>query len=216
MDKRNGAAICFAGMLCLCLGGSAGGQEESSFLDEKLREMLKRGDVVTVEEPDEEQRRFVTVVSEINAPPGEVWELITNFGRYPDLFHEVEKTKVVRREGNTCDVRHFMRMDMAVPTYRYGFTLRFLIDEAHHRLDWHLIDGDLKFFNGSWRLFAGPDGKTIMVYRITFDVIPRGYLAKKVVQYISEKNPVYAILTITSTGLVVTKSVKEEFLNKRE
>lgn len=197
-------------LISLAGAGSSAAKQETPRFTESLQDLLGRGDVVLVENA-ENQRQYVTVVSEIDAPPDDVWKLISNFDRYPDLFHEVEKVKVLSHQGNVADVKHYMRVDVTVPSYRYSFTLRFLIDAGEKKLTWDLVDGDLKFFTGSWELFPVKGGKkTIMTYRTTFDVIPRSYLARKVVEYISEKNPIYGVTSISGFVLVVSQSVKEE------
>jgi len=196
-----GSAVCPA---------SAGEGKMSSLINERLREVLKKGVVVIVEEPPVEHKQFVTAGIWINAPREEVWKLVTDFVRYPEFFPEVETVMVLKSEGNARDVLHKVKSGISVLPLRFSYTLRFVL-EPPGRMTWSLVGGDLKFSDGSWELYEMEGGKeTVVFYRITYEIVPKGFLVKTVIKYVSEKNPVFEVAAISATALTVVKSVKDE------
>jgi len=194
----------------------AGEEKASSLINEKLQEILKKGEVVIVEEPAVERKQFVTAGIRIKASREEVWKLITNFNRYPEFFPEVETITVLKNEGNAWDVLHKLKSGMSVLPLRFNYTLRFVL-EPPGRITWSLIDGDLKYSDGSWELFPAEGGKeTLAFYRISYNIVPKGFLVKTVVKYVSEKSPVFGVAALSATALTVVKSVKDELEKKSE
>jgi len=193
---------------------SAGEGKALSLINERLQEVLKKGEVVIVEEPPVGQKQFVTAGIRINAPREEVWKLITDFDLYPGFFPEVETVTVVKHEGNAWDVLHKLKSGMSVLPLRFAYTLRFVL-EPPGRMTWTLVGGDLKYSEGSWELFPVEGGKeTLAFYRISYSIVPKGFLVKTVVNYVSEKSPVFGVAALSATALTVVKSVKDELERK--
>ncbi len=88
----------------------------------------------------------------IAVPPAKLFDVIADYGRYPEFVPAVKSCRV-RRTGSTVDVD--FELDLGVKTIRY--TLRHL-EERPQKVSWSLLASDwMKVSNGSWELF--PEGQ---------------------------------------------------------
>jgi ribosome-associated toxin RatA of RatAB toxin-antitoxin module len=101
---------------------------------------------------------------EIDVPPDAMYRVITDYERYPEFLPEMETVRVVRRDGETCDVHFTLNL-----VKRLTYTLR-LVGRPGKGLDWSLVEGGFKANNGGWTLEALPGGRTRASYRVHVEV----------------------------------------------
>ncbi|MCE9673468.1 SRPBCC family protein [Myxococcus stipitatus] len=97
----------------------------------------------------------------INAPVEKVFDVISNFERYPEFLPEVKEIRTSNRKGDTVDVHY--KVDV-VKTIRY--TIR-AVQERPRRLAWTYVEGEvMKDNKGSWLLEPEGEGKTRATYNV--------------------------------------------------
>jgi ribosome-associated toxin RatA of RatAB toxin-antitoxin module len=83
---------------------------------------------------------------DIDAPPGRVMEVITDFPAYPSFLPEIEEAEVVSATPGNWEVRFVLRL-----IRRMEYTLRLERDEDR-RLSWTLVTGIFRSNDGGWEL----------------------------------------------------------------
>ncbi|MCP3105145.1 SRPBCC family protein [Myxococcus sp. K15C18031901] len=97
----------------------------------------------------------------INAPVEKVFDVISNFERYPEFLPEVKEIRTSNRKGDTVDVHY--KVDV-VKTIRY--TIR-AVQERPRKLAWTYVEGEvMKDNKGSWLLEPEGEGKTRATYNV--------------------------------------------------
>jgi ribosome-associated toxin RatA of RatAB toxin-antitoxin module len=100
----------------------------------------------------------------VAVPPERFFELLLDFGRYPEFVPGVKACRP-RPAGAAVDVEY--EVDLGVKTIRY--TLRHEL-ERPRRLSWSLVSGDwMKVSNGSWEL-AEEGGSTRARYAVEIQI----------------------------------------------
>ncbi len=108
--------------------------------------------------------RSVTREIVIGVAPEALFDVIADYGRYPEFVPAVKACRP-RRNGNVVDVDY--EIDLGVKTIRY--TLRH-VEERPLRVTWSLLSGDwMKVSNGAWEL-VDEGGKTRARYTVEVQV----------------------------------------------
>jgi|SRR5215217_471858 len=97
----------------------------------------------------------------INAPIEKVFDVITQYDRYPEFLSEVKETRTANRKDNTVDVHY--KVDV-MKTVRYSIRV---VEERPRRMSWTFIEGEvMKDNKGSWVLEPEGEGKTRATYNV--------------------------------------------------
>ncbi|MGO9829674.1 MAG: type II toxin-antitoxin system RatA family toxin [Myxococcaceae bacterium] len=97
----------------------------------------------------------------INAPPERVFDVISDYERYPEFLSEVKSIRTSGRQGNQVDIHY--EVDVMK---RIHYTLR-MTEDRPRGLQWTFVAGDIMKDNkGGWVLEAKPDGKTNAIYTV--------------------------------------------------
>ncbi|MFY2558607.1 type II toxin-antitoxin system RatA family toxin [Corallococcus terminator] len=97
----------------------------------------------------------------INAPIEKVFDVITQYERYPEFLSEVKETRTANRKDNTVDVHY--KVDV-MKTVRYSIRV---VEERPRRMSWTFIEGEvMKDNKGSWVLEPEGEGKTRATYNV--------------------------------------------------
>ncbi|NTX54126.1 SRPBCC family protein [Myxococcus sp. CA051A] len=97
----------------------------------------------------------------INAPIEKVFDVITQYERYPEFLSEVKETRTANRKDNTVDVHY--KVDV-MKTVRYSIRV---VEERPRRMSWSFIEGEvMKDNKGSWVLEPEGEGKTRATYNV--------------------------------------------------
>jgi len=96
-----------------------------------------------------------------NAPIDKVFEVITDYDRYPEFLTEVKKTKQVDRKGNEVSIQY--EVDL-MKTIKYTVRMR---EEKPTKLSWSFVEGEwMKDNKGSWLLEAQGPNQTKATYTV--------------------------------------------------
>ncbi|GEL68346.1 MULTISPECIES: type II toxin-antitoxin system RatA family toxin [Myxococcus] len=97
----------------------------------------------------------------VNAPIEKVFDVITQYERYPEFLPEVKGIRTENRKGNTVDVHY--KVDV-VKTINYSIHVT---EERPTRMSWTYIKGEfMKDNRGSWVLEPEGEGKTKATYTV--------------------------------------------------
>ncbi|NOJ77358.1 type II toxin-antitoxin system RatA family toxin [Myxococcus xanthus] len=97
----------------------------------------------------------------VNAPIEKVFDVITQYERYPEFLPEVKGIRTENRKGNTVDVHY--KVDV-VKTINYSIHVT---EERPTRMSWTYVKGEfMKDNQGSWVLVSEGEGKTKATYTV--------------------------------------------------
>jgi ribosome-associated toxin RatA of RatAB toxin-antitoxin module len=97
----------------------------------------------------------------INAPVEKVFDIITQYERYPEFLPEVKEVRASNRQGNTVELHY--KVDV-MKTVRYSIRVT---EERPRRMAWTFIEGEMMKDNkGSWLLEPEGEGKTRATYNV--------------------------------------------------
>jgi ribosome-associated toxin RatA of RatAB toxin-antitoxin module len=99
----------------------------------------------------------VEVEKLIRANPEAVYTVLSDMASFPRFMENVVSVEVVRREGNTTDSQWHVILQGA--PFRWLERDTFLPDEG--RITYQQISGDLKRFEGEWRIAAAEGGTSV-------------------------------------------------------
>lgn len=109
----------------------------------------------------------------INAPIEKVFEVITDYAKYPQFLSDMSGATVKSRNGNIAEVTFSLKLVMEIK-----YTLR-LIEDKPNGLTWTMLDGQMmKSNDGGWKLKAVSPTQTEATY--TVEVAVKGLVPKSV------------------------------------
>lgn len=137
-----------------------------SMADDKSR--LESGEVIAQTLPVQRSRFLkVRVIGIVDAPPSQVWGLVSKCGEYRRTLPSTSASKVVARKGRTvtCDIQR----KLPPPLGKKRSILRFahgVHPDQRYVASWRQVKGDYKKNAGRWVLMPyGEDGsKTHVLY----------------------------------------------------
>ena len=99
----------------------------------------------------------------VNVPPEKLFEVITDYEKYPEFLPEVKKVKVEFGAGNVKEVSYTVDIKAKVITYTLKHTAR-----PPDELAWTMVRGEMmKGNDGTWMLKPGAQaGTTEATYTI--------------------------------------------------
>ncbi|WP_374969418.1 SRPBCC family protein [Terrabacter sp. BE26] len=120
----------------------------------------------------------------IDAPPGEVLDVIADFDAYPEWAGEVKDVKVLAEEGDGWADQVQFTLDAGAIKDTYVLDYEWdVVEDGTGVVSWSLVSGQvLKAMNGSYTLAGdgGAGGGTKVTYRLAVDVkIPMIGLLKR-------------------------------------
>lgn len=164
--------------LCLCLCRRVVSALVASFIlslptmaqgdadnDEQLR--LARGEVV-VDQQDVGPTKFVVAKILIDAPPDQVWPIMTNpFEFQEKISPRMKQVKVVTDRADLSVLKVTVNVGFFLPSLTYSVESRY---EPNERIDFKRVGGVVKDFKGYWAIIPIADGsKTEIVYSMYVD-----------------------------------------------
>ncbi len=97
---------------------------------------------------------------DINAPIEHVFEVITDYEKYPEFIPEMEKVVIEKVEGNDKQISY----EISVFKVKVSYTLK-LHEEPPYKVSWTLLKSNwLKSVDGYWHLEKLSDDTTKATY----------------------------------------------------
>ena len=101
---------------------------------------------------------------DIAVSPEALFDVITDYERYPQILDEMEEATVLSRDGDTADVRFSVNL---IKRFKYTLTL---VEQRPASVRWSLKEGPFKVSNGSWELQPIVGGGTRALYTVEVEV----------------------------------------------
>ena len=114
---------------------------------------------------------------EVAAPREVVWQTLTNFSKYPDLFKRIKTCRVTKREGDIVFIESIMKSQLFIKPCQH--TINDLTN-GPATLKWKLLDGNFKSVEGVWSLEPVKDGDhTKVTYAIEVEpgIVPQAVVS---------------------------------------
>lgn len=114
----------------------------------------------------------------ISAEPKTVWNALTDFSIYPDIFKRIKTSEITRKEGDFVFLETYLKPQMFVKN-QVQHTVSNIADSPN-RINWKQLDGNFKHVDGSWDLAAVDGGKTKLTYTLHVDagtIVPANMVA---------------------------------------
>ncbi|MBA3994511.1 MAG: hypothetical protein C0469_13365 [Cyanobacteria bacterium DS2.3.42] len=94
----------------------------------------------------------------ISAEPKIVWNALTDFQTYPNIFKRIKTSEITRKEGDFVFLETYLKPQMFVKNQVQHTVSN--VSDSPNRLIWKQLDGNFKHVDGSWDLAAVDGGKT--------------------------------------------------------
>lgn len=102
---------------------------------------------------------------EIEAPPGEILEVLLDFEAYPEWAQGVTEASVLKRDADGRPLEVEFRVSPGpLPKMRYVLSYTYPEDG----IAWDYVEGDMRDVRGSYELDGG-DGSTAVTYHLAID-----------------------------------------------
>jgi len=129
--------------------------------DYDLKDRLETGEIVTELTDGPGGRKDARAKVLIAATPEKVWAAITDFENYKEFMPLTTVSRVKKREGN--DVWFYSELNLTLKTINYEIKLT--LDKPAWKIDWTLVEGNIKANDGGWLLEPYGDGETYAEYK---------------------------------------------------
>ena len=124
----------------------------------------------------------VTREIEIAVPPDRLFDVITDYARYPEFVPGVKACRPGARRGDAVEVEY--ELDLGIKRVRY--TLRHL-EQRPRRVEWSLQSGEaMKVSNGSWEL-EDVGGRTRARYTVEVQVAKLPLVPQAIVDRVTDE-----------------------------
>jgi ribosome-associated toxin RatA of RatAB toxin-antitoxin module len=137
---------------------------------------LDRGEILVYTQQRANGAPEVVVKAVVEAAPRQVWQLVSDCGRYPRTMLRIKAARELRRRGAEVVCR--VTVDMPFPYADLTATTRAIHRRSGPRFSrrWELLDGDYRVNRGSWVLgpFGGDPRRTLVVYRV--QAVPKAWI----------------------------------------
>jgi len=105
---------------------------------------------------------------DVEVPPERFFEVVRDYGRYPEFLPGVKAVAVGPRAGDSVEVTY--RLDGRIKIVE--FTLLH-VEKPPSQIEWRLVRGELmKRDEGRWTLVRSPSGGTTATYAIELELLP--------------------------------------------
>ena len=117
--------------------------------------------------------RYVARIA-IQAPVETTWEVLTDYGMYSEFLPNVVSSEIVTADESEKTVEQ-VSVGRAFVFSKKARTLTKIVEEPMQRINFQLIEGDLKTSQGSWTLepyalhFGAPQDRILLTYSIEID-----------------------------------------------
>ncbi|MBI4862938.1 MAG: SRPBCC family protein [Candidatus Riflebacteria bacterium] len=115
-------------------------------------------------------RKLVRVAALVDEPLDKVWQLVTDYERFEQIFPNLESVKATRLPDGSTRLTGVGRVLWLKNPFEAVVTHRKELDRA--TASWDLPGGGLKVNRGSWSLTAIGHDKTLVVYALELKVDP--------------------------------------------
>ena len=155
-------------LLAVSLAAAMQAPFDPDLVDDFFPEAQKAGEGLVVKVKDTERDSMKIVQGQINiqAPPKLVWDVITSYESYPELFDRYKRMDILEKKGDW----ELHRSEVDYPVFGSRYVVNVLLHERPQwRIQFHRAEGTIKHVEGVWQLRQTAPGRTVMLYSVRLD-----------------------------------------------
>ena len=128
---------------------------------------LQKGEVLVFDNPENYSGGIGVAL--INEPSWKIWQVITDYPKYPDFMPRSVQSKVLEISGNKVLIQNIFSSQWPFPKVR-NTTWKIHYKENPNRLliTWKAEKTNLKTNFGFWSMEPYEENKTLLIYRVNF------------------------------------------------
>ncbi len=161
--------------------------------------------MVIVEEEPTGGLKLVTGGVLIDAPPAEVWTVVTDYDKYPEWMPEVTEVVATDNGDGTKNVAYELLFELSIIKRKMNYTLQTTETGGNH-IEWTLIEGDFDKSIGGWHLTEARGGKATIAWYSTFTNLKS---MGRLVRGLLEEQPALEMAIQVSTAVTVVQKLRE-------
>jgi ribosome-associated toxin RatA of RatAB toxin-antitoxin module len=171
---------------------------------EVLHALLERGQVVLINDHHPVVPWMSAVGILIDAPPSVVFEVFSDFAKFPEYLPMTEKTVVTPLAPNLVDVQFTVNVKMAFLSYSITYSCYHYNRPAIYRTDWCLSAGEFKNNSGFYQAIPVDDGKRAMLWYSVHSEPDSSF-----VRSLYNREPTLELMTNVSAATMVVRALKK-------
>lgn len=176
--------------------------------EKELASMLTREGVVLIHQKSNSAApQFISCGEIVNAPPGRVWEVLTDFEHYHEFMPQTEKVRIKSKNENTLAVDYNLNFKFTIIKLNMHYVLSTVLNPPYD-IWWSIKKdekNDISETTGRWEIIPAGKDKTMIFYTIYTDLKSSG----KIMSFFLSQQPQLEIAIQVSTATLVVESVKK-------
>jgi len=164
--------------------------------------LTAEGPLVAIDDTADGRLEMATAAVTIDAPPGRVWDVLTDFESYPEWMPQTSDVTVLDSSGDTQQVELNLEFNLVI-TKKVGYTIEYR-DCGHHRMEYSLVEGDFSRNEGYWVVHPYGAHQSILYYANYVD-----YTSMNLLRAFLKRQPSLELALGASGVAVIVKSVKQ-------
>jgi ribosome-associated toxin RatA of RatAB toxin-antitoxin module len=118
-----------------------------------------------------------TLESIFKADDATIWNILTDFQKYPNIFKRIKSVEITKHDGNCVYVESHLQ-----PQFFVKRIVQHMVNDLSagpKMLKWRMIDGNFKYLIGKWELQQRSPGTCLVKYTLDVDlgpIVPAGLI----------------------------------------
>lgn len=171
-----------------------------------LNALMKKGQVLIIDENPDGGLELVTAGILIDAPPSKVYETLVQYDKYSEYMPSTAGVKVVGKKDGKELVQYNIEFKFLVLKFSVQYTMKQTYIK-NKEIRWELDsskDGKLKTSYGAWQLYSAPGNRTAAFYSVYADLKTISWALRKTF----EAEPAMEVSVNASSCVMVLKAIK--------
>lgn len=165
--------------------------------------LLQKGELGFIESSKTRPKQ-VSLFTLVDAKPDEVWDVITDYEHYKEIFPSIIDCKIAKGEDNIIYVDY--KLDAVLYSIKYRLKH---IHNPKRSIEILVVSGDLK--SGEYRYDLYPyENRTVLIYSIKASATDTSFILKKFIN----KQPTMDEAINISTAIITLNNIKDEITRR--
>lgn len=171
---------------------------------ETLRELLARGEVILINDHPPASPWLSAAGILVEAPPEVVYEVFTDFNRFPEYVPMCEKAVPTMVGPGWVDVEFTVAIKMAFLSYDITYSCYHYCRPEIYRADWCKHAGEFQVNSGFYQALPADGGRRSMLFYSVYSVVTSSF-----VKSIYAREPSLEMMTNVSTATMMVRALKQ-------
>ncbi len=170
-----------------------------------LEALIKKGEIVIVDENPDGSLNLVTSGVLVNAPREKVWDVIVDYDRYHEFVPYCKKLTVKNKVANIWTINYDLEFKFSILKFGVNYTLR-TVQEKPGKISWTWKGGDLRNTKGGWELIPIDDGKRTLAFYSALSDFAESSI---VMRYVIKHEPRVRLAAMVAVSSIFARAIKE-------